>query len=315
MTYRGRTGGELVTVLAGASVLVTGASGFIGSRLVRELEVRGAHVSAVSRNAHPAETGILWRKADLSNPAEVDAVFSATKPDVVFHLAGWVSGPRELIYVRPSFQDNLSAAVNVLAAATQAGCSRVVLAGSMEEADHEDDEVPSSPYAVAKSAQNLYARFFHKLYGTPVVVARIFMAYGPGQLDLDKLVPHSVLSNLDGRPADVASGSRPIDWVYVDDVVRGLVAVAEAPGIEGQTLDIGSGRTLTVGEMVKRIAAKLDAPAPHFGARPDRALETIRRAEPEKTFALTGFRPQVAVDPGLDSTIDWYRAERVAGRL
>lgn len=304
-----------MTVLSGASILVTGASGFIGSRLVRELVARGAEVVALSRTARPGEKGMRWRQADLTDPLAVDAAFTDIRPDLVFHLSGWVSGQRHLAHVRTAFEANLGATVNVLVAATQTRCGRVIVGGSMEEVDLGSDEFPSSPYAVAKTAQSLYLRFFHRLYGTPFVVARIFMVYGPGQRDIDKLVPHSVISNLEGRPARVSSGSRPIDWVYVDDVARGLVALAEAPGIEGQTLDIGTGLMITVGEMANRIAAELDAPAPQLGAVPDRALETVRCSSPERTFALTGFRPQIGLDEGLESTIAWYRSERAAGRF
>lgn len=298
------------------SVLVTGASGFIGSRLVGELSGRGARVVALSRRARgDAGDGVRWRLADLGDGAAVDAAFDEARPEVLFHLASWVSGRRELADVRPAFEANLASAVNLLVAATRAGCRRVVLAGSMEEPDLAAGEAPGSPYAAAKAAQALYARFFRALYGTPVVTARIFMVYGPGQRDLSKVVPYAILRGLEGQPAELASGARPVDWIHVDDIARGLVALAGAPGIEGETLDLGRGEAVTVGDIVARIAAKLGAPPPRLGARPDRPLETVRVADPARTFAATGFRPAVDLDEGLDSTIAWYRAERAAGRL
>lgn len=302
--------------MRGVSVLVTGASGFVGARLVDELRVRGARVAGVSREARPeAPDAPRWLRGDLADPAAVDRLFEAARPEVVFHLASWVSGRRELSDVRPAFEANLASAVNLLVAATRSGCRRVVLAGSMEEPDLAAGEAPGSPYAAAKAAQALYARFFRALYATPVVTARIFMVYGPGQRDLAKVVPYSILRGLAGEAAELASGARPVDWIHVDDVARGLVALAEAPGIEGETLDLGRGETVTVGEIVARIAAKLGAPPPRLGARPDRPLETARVADPERTFAATGFRPAVGLDEGLDSTLAWYRAERAAGRL
>lgn len=298
------------------SVLVTGASGFVGSRLVAELAARGARVAALSREARSAgEPAVRWLRGDLAEAGTVDRIFAETAPELVFHLASWVSGRRELERVRPAFEANLAAAVNLLVAATRAGCRRVVLAGSMEEPDLGSGEAPGSPYAAAKAAQALYARFFRALYGTPVVVARIFMVYGPGQRDVAKVVPYSILRGLEGKAAELASGARPVDWIHVDDVARGLAALGTAPGIDGETLDLGRGETVTVGEIAARIAAKLGAPAPALGARPDRPLEAVRVADPERTRAATGFRPEVALDAGLDSTIAWYRAERAAGRL
>ena len=300
----------------GTSVLVTGASGFIGSRLVGELSERGARVVALSREARrDAGDGVRWLRADLADGAAVDAAFEEAAPEVVFHLASWVSGRRELEQVRPAFAANLASAVNLLVAATRAGCRRVVLAGSMEEPDLAAGEVPGSPYAAAKAAQSLYARFFRALYATPVVTARIFMVYGPGQRDLAKVVPYSILRGLEGQAAELASGARPVDWIHVDDVAAGLVALGLAPGIEGETLDLGSGAAVTVGEIVATIATKLGAPPPRLGARPDRPLEAVRVADPEWTFGRTGFRPAIELGDGLDSTLAWYRAERAAGRL
>src|ERR1044071_6154772 len=140
----------------------------------------------------------------------------------------------------------------------------------------------------------MYAEFFHALYQTPVVVARIFMVYGPGQLDLTKVVPYSVLRGLDGEPAQLASGTRLTDWIHVDDAVTGLLTLAEAPDVEGQVIDLGSGDLVTVGEIVSRIAVKLGSPPPTLGALPDRPLERVRRADVEATSRCIGFRPKIS---------------------
>lgn len=305
----------MTAITLGTRVLVTGASGFIGSRLLDELVVRGAQVSGVSRRDRPDTDEISWRKVDLSDADAVDALFAEIDPHLVFHLSSWVSGRQNLHNVRTAFTGNVASAVNVLAAATASGCQRVVLAGSIEEPRCDDGDVPSSPYAVSKSAQTLYARFFRAVYQTPVVVARISMVYGPGQRETAKVVPYSILSGLNGRAAELGGGARPIDWIYIDDVVRGLITLGEVSGIEGRTLDVGSGYTTTVEEMVTRIAAKLDAPAPVIGTRPDRTMEIARCADPRETYVCTGFRPQVGLDAGLDATIAWFRTEHAAGRF
>ncbi len=242
-------------------------------------------------------------------------MLAAARAEIVFHLASQVTGRRDLDFVEPILEANLVAGVHLMTAATRAGVARIVLAGSMEEPEHGAGEAPASPYAAAKAAQSLYARFLRAVHGTPVVTARIFMVYGPGQADRAKLVPYSILENLAGRPAKIASGDRPIDWIFVEDVARGLAALATAPGIEGETLDLGSGETVTVAEIAARIATRVGAGPPESGALPARPLETVRRADPERTFARTGFRPAVSLDEGLQRTVEWYRAERAAGRV
>ncbi len=123
-------------------------------------------------------------------------------------------------------------------ACTEIGCHRIVLAGSLEEPDLDQGSgPPSSPYAAAKWASNAYARMFHDLYQTPVVTAKLFMVYGPEQ-NPRFLIPHVISSLLEGVAPKVSSGNRSVDWIYVDDVVSGLLAMADAPDIEGGTIDL-----------------------------------------------------------------------------
>lgn len=299
-----------------SKILVTGASGFLGAELVRALAETGARVEAVSRQAQVStRPNVRWWRADLSLAADVERLFQLTEPEVVFHLASRVTGKRELELVAPTFQANLASTVNLLVGATAHRCRRVVLAGSMEEPDVAAGEAPGSPYAVAKGAASLYARFFRALYGTPVVSARIFMVYGPGQQDTQKVVPYSILSALRGEAARLSSGARPIDWIYVGDVVEGLMRLGEVPDLEGETLDLGSGELVTVREVVERIANALEAPPPELGALPDRPLEPTRRARLERTAERLGWRPRVTLDEGLHRTIVWYRGEFAAHRV
>lgn len=309
--------------LAGARVLVTGASGFLGRALCRRLMDLGAVVhGAARRSAAPFEGFDGFSLDDLAVPGAARAVVEAARPDLVFHLASHVTGARDLAAVLPTFQGNLAGTVHLLVAAQEAGCRRIVLAGSMEELEPgaEGTSVPASPYAAAKGAASSYARMFHALYGTPVVTARLFMVYGPGQRDLAKLVPYVTLALLRGERPRLGPGRRPVDWIYVDDAVRGLVALATAPGIEGERLDLGSGVLVTVREVVERLAAHLADPARPdaelgFGDRPERPLEVVRRADVAATRRRVDWSPEVSLDEGLGRTVDWYRAALAAGTI
>lgn len=286
---------------------MTGATGFLGSRLLEQLEREGAEVAVVSRLPRPEGARVArWHRADLEDSSAVEQALGDDRPEVVFHLASLVTGRRELDLVVPTFRANLSSTVHLLAAATRVGCRRIVLAGSMEEP--EPGTPPGSPYAAAKAASTLYAAFFRKLYETPIVTARIFMAYGPGQRDNSKVVPASILAALAGRAPRISSGTRPVDWIYVDDVARGLIALATATGVDGETLDLGSGELVSVREVVERICRAAGGPPPEVGALPDRPHEAVRRADPARTFALARWRPEVALDDGIARTIDHYRA-------
>jgi nucleoside-diphosphate-sugar epimerase len=298
--------------LSGRRVLVTGASGFIGSRLCSRLRELGAEVYGTSRTpATASDADVRWLAADVVDPVGVDRAFAAAEPEIVFHLASRVAGGRDVELVQPMLRENLLSAVNVLVAAQRRGRPRVVLAGSMEEpAAHSRHAVAASPYAIAKWAATGYARMFHALYGLPAVVLRIFMVYGPGQRDRAKLIPYVIESLLRGESPRLSSGTRAVDWIYVDDVVAAFAAAAQAENVDGHTFDVGSGATVTVRELVERLVEMMgSAVEPDFGGLPDRPLETSEVADVRRTEAVLGWEQATTLDQGLRLTVDWF-AER-----
>jgi len=190
----------------------------------------------------------------------------------------------------------------------------MVLTNSVEEPDRGDPEaVPSSPYAASKFAASAYARMFHALYGLPTVVARVFMVYGPDQKDRRKLVPYTILKALDGEAPELSSGVRKVDWIYVDDVVDGLLQLGVKPGLEGETIELGSGRAHTVREVVEEVLRQIDPTIEgRFGALAERAMEQERLANVDEARAKADWQTKVALEDGLARTIAWYRTHREA---
>jgi len=300
-----------VTALAGSRVLVTGASGFIGSRLCPLLTRSGAEVHGFSRGILVQTTGVSrWWRGDVSNEQDVRVVLQDSRPDFVFHLAGHVSGLRSRQKVEPTFHTNALGALNMLNHCADQGVRRLVLAGSLEEPDvGATATVSVSPYAASKATASIYARMFHVLYETPVVVARLFMVYGPGQRDLTKLIPYVALSLLRGETPALSSGLRPVDWLFVDDAAEALVSLLLPVGLEGSTIDVGSGTVRTVRDVVENVAALIAPPVSlTFGTIPDRPREVVRVADAGNTYELTGWRAATPMDRVLSLTVDWYRA-------
>jgi nucleoside-diphosphate-sugar epimerase len=193
----------------------------------------------------------------------------------------------------------------------EAGGCRIVLAGSMQEPHTEDPAaVPCSPYAASKWACTGYARMCHGLYQLPVIIARPFMVYGPGQWDLSKLLPYVITSLLQNKSPRVSSGSRALDWVFVDDVVTGLLMVADSTAMDARTIDLGTGHLVTISDMLQRVAQLISgAKGIEFGAIADRPLERPHAARISETRRLTGWSPSTSLDVGLARTIAWYRAQ------
>jgi UDP-glucose 4-epimerase len=301
---------EAHDTLAGRVVLVTGASGFIGTHLCRRLLSLGATVHALSRTgaAHADSRVTQWR-VDASDFERLRETLHRVRPEYVFHLASHVMGAPDIEHVLPTFKSNLESTVNLLTCLTELDCRRIVLTGSLVEPPAgELEQTPSSPYAAAKWASAQYARMFHALYGLPVVIARVFMTYGPAQRDLSKLVPYTILSLLRGEPPKITTGARLIDWIYIDDVIEGFLRLGVSRGIEPQSIDLGSGLLISTRQLVETIHGLMPSTcAPQFGALPDRPLEPLRKADTARSKALIDWEPRVDLAHGLAETIAYYQ--------
>ncbi|WP_433782026.1 NAD-dependent epimerase/dehydratase family protein [Actinomycetospora sp. CA-101289] len=288
-------------------VLVTGASGFLGRHLVRRLQRVGAEVHGLTRPDAPARTGpVAWHRADLGDADAVRAVVREVRPAAIVHLASQVRGDRDGDLAVSMLEANTRAAVTVMIAAREAPGCRVVLAGSIEEP--RGDEPPVSPYAAAKAAATGYARLFHAQDDLPVTVLRIAMVYGPDQPDARKLVPHVCTALARGVAPSIGSGTRGVDWVYVEDVAEALVLAAVQPDAPGRVLDVGSGRAVTIAEVVAELADLAGHHGPlGLGAHADRPDEHVHLADPEPAAEVLGWRAHTPLRDGLARTLAWYR--------
>jgi UDP-glucose 4-epimerase len=303
---------EFTDRIAKKTVLVTGGSGFIGTHLCLRLASCGARTHAVSRELRQHESeNLRWWQADFTDIAAVRQVFKTVQPDIVFHLASHVAGARDLGEVLPTFYSNLASTVNLLTAAAEVGCQRVVLANSSEEPHTFDSATfARSPYAAAKWGSSIYGRMFYELFQLPVVMPRIFMTYGPNQKDVQKLVPFVVRNLLMGKAPKLGSGRRQADWIYIDDVVEGLLRSAIISGIEGCAFDLGLGSLISVRKVVEQIAEIMGTSVkPKFGALPDRPFEQERPADTNFLFSKLGYQPQTSLEQGLETTVAWYRRQ------
>ena len=297
--------------LAGRRVLVTGASGFIGGRLCERLMALDAEVYATSRRPIAESSVVQWLPCDLVDFGATLDLFRVTRPEYVMHLASHVVGHRNVEAVLPTFRSNLVSTVNLLISSQESGCKRVVLTGSLEEPPPGPDwSVPSSPYAASKHGASAYGRMFNALFGLSVVNLRVFMVYGPGQPDVNKLVPYVITSLLRGDKPKVGSGTREVDWVFIDDVVEAFLRASIETSIGGQTIDVGTGKLTTVRRVVELLYDMIQPDfVPELGALGDRLMEQVRVADVASSYDKMRWRPQVDLRDGLSQTVEWYRSQ------
>jgi len=290
-------------------VLITGASGFLGSHLSARLAHMGVSVDAVSRISRNDPSNHRWWTGDLSDIAFARFVCQEVQPQVIFHFSGLSSAGASLDLVLPTYHTLLTSTVNILTASQELGvCRRIVLVASLTEPlATEPNSIPSSPYAAAKWACGAYGRMFHALFQLPVVFVRPFMTYGPRQ-QAGKLIPYVTASLLSGEPPKLSSGTWKADWIYIDDVVEGLVSASHVASIEGSIFDLGSGVLTPIREVVGQLVEIIDSKTqPVFGALPDRPMEPLRTADIATSFQKLGWRPKVSLREGLQRTVDRHK--------
>ncbi len=296
----------------GESVLVSGGAGFLGAHLVQRLLAEGWEVHATSRSERKSSsTNLTFHQADLSDLDVARRILQHVKPEVVFHLAGSVGAPVEKSLVLDTYHSHVTSTLHLLTLADDYQLRRVVVTGSLLEPTGDVAEaVPSSPYAAAKLASTLYARMFNHLYATPVVVIRPFMTFGPGQHP-GKVLPCVISSLLDGVSPELSSGDWRADWIYVSDVIDGLMLAMKTPGLAGADIDLGHGELTSVKNVVTAVHRLMQSDVPlRFGGIEDRPSPPEIIANTSVAARLLNWVPSVDVQEGLARTIEWHRVSR-----
>ncbi|MBI3648211.1 MAG: NAD-dependent epimerase/dehydratase family protein [Actinobacteria bacterium] len=306
--------------------LVTGAAGFIGSRLAARLvgdghEVLGLDDLSEGRPDNLDDAaGMDFVRADLRDPEAVER--AARGCDVIFHQGAKRSVPRSLVQPVLTTEVNVVGTLNVLLAARAAG-SRVVCAssgsvyGDQDSFPLREDMVPRprSPYAASKLAGEAYAGAAWASLGVRAVSLRYFNVYGPHQdpaSEYAAVIPLFIAACLAGsRPTIHGDGEQARDFTYVEDVVEANLRAAQAPELAfGRAFNVGGGGEPTSINRLLAIVAELTGADPDPIREPARAGD-VRHTAADMTLAgqVLGHRPSVDLREGLRRTVEWFRDE------
>ena len=292
-------------------VLLTGAAGFIGSHCVQPLIDRGYEVHAVSRSARADQAGAIWHAADLFDPGARRALVDAVRPTHLLHLA-WYVVPGKLI-AAPENYDWVAASFDLVRRFAEAGGKRLAVCGSGYEYDWSygyctEDLTPCVPdtvYGACKHALHEMVRAYAAASSLSAVWPRVFFLYGPREHP-QRLVASVVRALLRGEPALCSHGRQVRDYLHVQDVANGLVAVLDS-GMEG-AVNVSSGQATTLREIVLAAARIVGRPELlRLGAVPARANDAPLLVGAAGRVVESGWRPCHDLESGLRHTIDWWR--------
>lgn len=309
--------------LEGIRVLVTGAAGFIGSHLSRELVRRNAEVFLIDR---PGTS--ITRIEDILDKVRVHYVditdFSSLKnsireirPEKIFHLAAYVDVTRDWNIVDEMINVNIKGTLNLLKSLDGVDYDCFVNTGTCEEygdnpAPFYEDQVPNpvSPYSASKVSATMFCQMLHRTMNLPIVTVRPLLTYGPGQ-ESQMLIPSLIKSVLKGKSFKMTKGEQTRQFNYIDDVVEGFILAGTTPEAIGEVINLGSGAEYRIKDVAKMILNLMGNPIKlEIGALPYRPGETMHfYCSNEKAKKILGWRPMVPLKVGLKRTIDWYKNE------
>jgi nucleoside-diphosphate-sugar epimerase len=306
--------------LKGRRVLVTGATGFLGTHLLRALRAGEARVHALRRRADgksrlPCD-GIRWHEADITDVEGLRRAVGAAEPEIVVHLAAYGATPGQRD-AELAYRVNVEGAWSLWRALDGIRC-RLIHAGSCGEYGqakgplHEDQACrPTWSYPATKHASVVLLSTLGRETGRDVIGLRPFGPYGPADAP-GRLVPQVIAALLEGRDVAVTAGEQLRDYLHVDDHVRAflLAATRELPRT-GEVYNVGSGESVTVRALCELVAGAVGAGARgriRFGALPYRSDEVWEMvADIGAARRDLGFEPRVPLPEGIARTVAWYR--------
>jgi UDP-glucose 4-epimerase len=305
--------------------LVTGGAGFIGSHLVEALTARGQRVRVLDNLSTGLQSNLSHIRpapeliqADLADGAAVERAMAGVQ--VAYHLGALASVQRSVENPQASHLACATGTLHVLDAARRHGVRRVVYAASSsaygglssQAGQSEDAPVhPLSPYAAAKLSGELYAEAFSATYGLETVRLRFFNIFGPRQRadsPYSGVIALFIAAMAAGRTPTVhGDGLQSRDFTYVTNAVQALLKAAEAPGVSGNVYNVGTGRSVTVLDLVATLNRLMESTlVPQF--TPARSGDVrYSRADIGRARHDLQYEPDVTFEEGLKRTLRWHR--------
>ena len=316
-------------IIENSQVLVTGAAGFIGSHLVQRLISIGVKVRAMTHyrgdpSLHnleyltPEKLGIVEvLKGDIRDPFFVRSCVEGC--DAVFHLAALIGIPFSYIAPAAYVATNVQGTINVLEACKMENTPRLVHTSTSEcygtakytPIDESHPLQAQSPYSASKIGADKVVESYFKSFNLPVVTICPFNTFGPRQ-SLRAVIPTIISQLMSGVKKLKLGALLPVrDFTYISDTVEGLISGALAEGVEGEVINLGVGKGVTIGDLAKRImklvGTSVSIETEEHRMRPSNSEVMELISDNKKAAEKLNWRPRVSLDKGLEKTIEFVR--------
>jgi UDP-glucose 4-epimerase len=308
------------------TVLITGGAGCIGSNLARALiEAQAARIivlddlSAAYEWNIPKSERVLFVKGNVLDDEMLKRVFK-DKPDYVFHLAAHFANQNSVDNPETDLMVNGMGTLKVLEHAHIASVKRFVYSSSgcgvyglKSRIPFEEPDISISlhtPYQVTKLLGELYTNYFHNLYGLPTVNARFFNVYGPGEVPgkYRNVIPNFFYWAMNGQALPITGdGTETRDWTYVDDIIKGLLAMGIREEAVGEAINLGSSTEHQVIELANMVNSLTNNEAGiNYVSRRNWDVKTHLRSSIDKARKLLDYQPQTKFEDGLKKVHGWF---------
>ncbi len=307
-------------------VLITGGAGCIGSNLSKRLSMLGAKKIIVYDNLSssyewnlPAAGNIIFLKADICNKQQLEKAFEFN-PQIIFHLAAHFANQNSVDFPEVDLEVNGQGLLRTLMFAKEAQVQRFIYASSGCGVYGLESRIPfkeenisihlHTPYQVTKLLGELYCNYFYNLYGLPIVNARFFNVYGPGEVPgkYRNVIPNFIYWAMHQQPLPITGdGSETRDWTYVSDIVDGLLAMCLYDKAIGQAINLGSGVEHRVIEMAELVNHLTNNPSGLvYKERRNWDVKTRLLSSIDKAKEILHYQPKMFFEKGVEQVYHWF---------
>ena len=299
-------------------ILVVGGTGFIGRHLTRKSLEHTPHVTCLgfSDNADKALPieNVEFIKCDITEKKLLLSSLNNKSFDYVFNLSGYIDHTPYFRGGRRVIESHLVGLMNLIDCIDRERLKGFVQIGSSDEyggtpAPQKEDirEMPISPYSFAKTSASQFIQMLFRTEGFPGVVLRFFLIYGPGQ-DNKRFLPQIINGCLNNGEFKTSEGKQVRDFCYIDDAVNAMIKAAVTQEAMGQVINIASGSSVIIKELIEKIMSLTGGGKPVWGAHPYRKGENMELyADISLAKSLLGWEPHTSLEEGLKKTIDYYK--------